>query len=49
MIALVLLIGVVALGIASALGFTAETRDPGFGIGPLLTRPARPKVLRRAK
>jgi hypothetical protein len=36
MIALVLLVLLVAVGVASVLGLAADTRDPEYGVGPLL-------------
>jgi hypothetical protein len=36
MIALVVLIVLVALGVASFLGLTPDTRDPGYGLGQLI-------------
>jgi hypothetical protein len=36
MIALVFLILLVALGVASVLGFTPDTRDADYGLGPVI-------------
>jgi hypothetical protein len=36
MAGLILLAGFVALGIASVLGITADSRDPEYGLGRLL-------------
>jgi hypothetical protein len=41
MIALVLLILLVALGAASVLGFTPDTRDPDYGLGQVIGSRAR--------
>lgn len=41
MIALILLAVLVALGIASILGITADSRDSSYGLGPLLRDPNR--------
>ena len=43
MTAIVLLILLIALGIAAVLGRTADSRDPNYGLGPVLFRPARPR------
>jgi hypothetical protein len=36
MTVLVFLILLVALGVASVLGFTPDTRDPDYGLGPVI-------------
>jgi hypothetical protein len=36
MIALLLILGVAALGVAAWLGLTPDTRDPAYGIGGLV-------------
>jgi hypothetical protein len=36
MIAIVFLILLVALGVASVLGFTPDTRNPDYGLGPVI-------------
>jgi hypothetical protein len=41
MIALILLVMVMALGIASILGITADSRDPQYGLGQVLRDPNR--------
>ena len=41
MIALVLLTVVAALGVAAALGLTADSRDPDYGLGRVLGQPNR--------
>ncbi|WP_375493075.1 hypothetical protein [uncultured Jatrophihabitans sp.] len=45
MFALIVLVLLIVAGIAAATGHVADTRDPGFGLGPLL-RP-HPKEVRR--
>jgi hypothetical protein len=39
MIALILImVGIAALGVATALDLTPDTRDPAYGLGPFLSR-----------
>jgi hypothetical protein len=38
MIALVFLIALVVLGAASVLGYLPDTRDPDYGLGPVIDR-----------
>jgi hypothetical protein len=40
MIGILLLAIIIALGVASAMGWTTDSRDPRFGVGPVL-RPER--------
>lgn len=43
MVGVVVLGVLAAMGVASALGLTADTRDPHYGVGPMLSRmPAQP-------
>ena len=43
MAGLVLLVLLLALGAAAAAGRTTDSRDPRYGVGPLLSRPAAPR------